>query len=398
MKIRIPQMRTLQRRLALGTLACALAGALAATFLGRPSVLAADHRDAPAIDEDPRADINDIYAFVNPRTKNVVLAMTVNPFQFGGAPAVDFSPDVLYQFKVDNDGDYKEDLVIQATFSSTQVASQSVTVYGPAAPPQNAATLASGGSISLPLAPSTKLISGPANTGVVTTNAAGVKVFAGPRDDPFFFDLTYIFRALGFQPGGALERKPGIDFFAGINVSILAVELPRSMLTNGKSDIIHVWATTSHPKVTVRAASPGSLDRNVGEYVQVEAMALPVINTVLIPRAKKDEFNRATPLQQRPLFRSIGIQSLTAINGDEDYSTALVDRMMPDVSTLDVTKTTGYPNGRRPEDDVIDLVLLDATNGFVTGDGVGANDVPFLTDFPFFAPPHAASETLKPRN
>jgi len=358
---------------------------------------AADHRDAPAINEDPRADINDIYAFVNPKNGNIVLGMTVNPFQFGNAPAVDFSPDVLYQFKIDNDGDYKEDLVIQGIFSSTQVSAQSVTVYGPAAPPQNADTIASGGAISLRLDPSTKLISGPANTGAVTSTN-GVKVFAGPRDDPFFFDLTFIFRALGFQPGGVLPRQPGIDFFAGINVSIWAIEVPPAMLTGGKGNKIRVWATTSHPKITVRAASPGSFDRNIGEYVQVEAMALPVINTVLIPRAKKDEFNRATPLQQRPLFRNLGIAALTAINGDEVYSTALVDTQMPDVSDLDVTKTTGFPNGRRPEDDVIDLVLLNATNGFVGADGVPTNDVPFLTDFPFFAPPHLATETQKPRN
>lgn len=372
-------------------------GLFAAAFMGGFSLVAADHRDAPAIGEDPRADINDIYTFVNPKNGNIVLAMTVNPFQFGGAPAVDFSPDVLYQFKIDNDGDYKEDLVIQGIFSSTQVSAQSVTVYGPAAPPQNADTIASGGAISLRLDPATKLISGPANTGAVTATN-GVKVFAGPTDDPFFFDLTFIFRALGFQPGGVLPRQPGIDFFAGINVSTWAIEVPPAMLTGGKGNKIHVWATTSHPKITVRAASPGSFDRNIGEYVQVEAMALPVINTVLIPRAKKDEFNRATPLQHRPLFRSLGIAALTAINGDEVYSADLVDTQMPDVADFDVTNRAGYPNGRRPEDDVIDLVLLNATNGFVGADGVPTNDVPFRTDFPFFAPPHLATETQKPRN
>ena len=55
----------------------------------------ADHRDAPGVNEDPRADINDIYAFVNPNDGNVVLAMTVNPFQIGGAPGIAFGQDVL---------------------------------------------------------------------------------------------------------------------------------------------------------------------------------------------------------------------------------------------------------------------------------------------------------------
>ena len=57
----------------------------------------ADHRDAPGVNEDPRADINDIYAFVNPNSGNVVLAMTVNPFQIGGAPGIAFGADVLYR-------------------------------------------------------------------------------------------------------------------------------------------------------------------------------------------------------------------------------------------------------------------------------------------------------------
>lgn len=84
-------------------------------FSGGPiaTVQAADHRDAPAIDEDPRADILDIYAFTNPNdTNKVVFVMTVNPFEEGGAPNVFFSEDVLYQFKIDNTGDYKKDLVI----------------------------------------------------------------------------------------------------------------------------------------------------------------------------------------------------------------------------------------------------------------------------------------------
>lgn len=373
-------------------------GFMATLLLAAFQLPAADHRDAPAIDEDPRADINDIYVFANPNNGNTVLGMTVNPFQFGGAPAIDFSPDVLYQFKIDNDGDYKEDLVIQAAFSSTQPSTQSVTIYGPAAPVQNADTIASGGAISLRLPPSTMLISGPANTGAVTATN-GVKVFAGPRDDPFFFDLTYIFRALGFQAGGPITtRPPGIDFFAGVNVSIWAVEVPTSMLTKTPNKPIHVWATTSRSKITVRAVSPGSFDRNAGEFVQLEAMAIPVVNTVLILRSKKDEFNRATPLQQSPLYRQHAITNLSNINGDVDYSATIVDQNMPDVLTFDVTKTTGFPNGRRPQDDVIDLVLSNATNGFVTGDGVGANDSPYLPDFPFFSPPHPNTEAVPPHN
>src|SRR5918994_1041444 len=77
----------------------------------------ADHRDAPGINEDGRADLLDVFAFVSPTNGNVVLALTVNPFQIGGATGLAFAADVLYEFKIDNDGDNVEDLVIQTTFT-----------------------------------------------------------------------------------------------------------------------------------------------------------------------------------------------------------------------------------------------------------------------------------------
>src|SRR6478672_8473538 len=96
----------------------------------------ADHRDAPGVNEDPRADINDIYAFINPNSGNVVLAMTVNPFQIGGAPGIAFGQDVLYEFKIDNTGDDVEDLVVQTTFTAVVPAPgvQQFNVRGPAKP------------------------------------------------------------------------------------------------------------------------------------------------------------------------------------------------------------------------------------------------------------------------
>ncbi len=80
-------------------------------------ITGADHRDAPGLLTEPAADINDVYVFVNPNTSNVVLAMTVNPFTAPGLNPM-FSPECLYQFKIDNTGDAVEDLVIQVTFDA----------------------------------------------------------------------------------------------------------------------------------------------------------------------------------------------------------------------------------------------------------------------------------------
>src|SRR5262249_51240703 len=93
----------------------------------------ADHRDAPAIALDQPGDINDVYAFV--RNGQVVLALAVNSLTPAGTRPF-FAPDVLYQFKIDNNGDFIEDLVIQATFSAPGGVNvgQTMTLRGPVRP------------------------------------------------------------------------------------------------------------------------------------------------------------------------------------------------------------------------------------------------------------------------
>lgn len=362
-------------------------------FLAVPA-RTADHRDAPGVNEDPRADINDIYAFVNPNDGNVVLAMTVNPFQIGGAPGIAFGQDVLYEFKIDNSGDDLEDLVVQTTFSAITSSSepQRFSVRGPAKP-----RLA--GTASSLLLDSAPVVSGPADGSVVQASGNIVKAFAGVRDDPFFFDLIFGFRLLGISPGGPLTRAPGVDFFAGINCSIIALELPPSALKGSAGNVLRIWGTTGRAKNLTRSGSVYLADTQTGPFSQIDRMAFPVENTVLMPTRMKDAFNHSVPRQDH-LFRDEAIAHLVAINNDRVYSQTLVDAVLfPDVLTLDVTKgSQGFLNGRRPQDDVIDIVLQAASKGVLQGDGVNANDVPFLSDFPFFAPAHDASLPIPARS
>jgi len=75
---------------------------------------------------------------------------------------------------------------------------------------------------------------------VATQN--GISVFAGTRDDPFFFDLDAYKKVIA---GTATAfSKPGKDTFAGTNVLSLVIELPKSMLGAGASGAVSVWATT----------------------------------------------------------------------------------------------------------------------------------------------------------
>jgi hypothetical protein len=366
-------------------------GVLALLVLLAGPARTADHRDAPGVNEDPRADINDVYAFVNPNNGNVVLAMTVNPFQIGGAPGIAFGQDVLYEFKIDNTGDSIEDLVIQTTFTPIVPGPHRFNIRGPAKP--RVAGTAS--SLLLEEAPA---LSGPADGSVVAGGGNMLKGFAGQRDDPFFFDLIFGFRLLGISPGGPLARPGGIDFFAGINCSILAMEIPPGALRGSAGNIVRVWGTTGRAKNQVRSGSVYLADTQTGPFTQVDRMAFPVANTVLNPTRMKDAFNRSVPSQDH-LFREEAILHLVAINGDRTYSQTVVDAVLfPDVLVLDVTRTTPFLNGRRPQDDVIDVVLRAASNGRLTGDGVDVNDVPFLADFPFFAPAHDPSIPIPARN
>jgi hypothetical protein len=369
-----------------------IVGALTLLLVVAAPARTADHRDAPGVNEDPRADINDIYTFVNPNNGNVVLAMTVNPFQIGGAPGIAFGQDVLYEFKIDNTGDSLEDLVVQTTFTPIVPGPQRFNIRGPAKP-RIAGTASS---LLLDDAPS---LAGPADGTIAVAGGGNVlKGFAGQRDDPFFFDLIFGFRLLGLSPGGPLARPGGIDFFAGINCSIIAMEIPPSALRGSSGNILRIWGTTGRAKNQVRSGSVYLADTQTGPFTQIDRMAFPVANTVLNPTRMKDAFNRSVPSQDH-LFREEAIQHLIAINGDRIYSQTVVDAVIfPDVLVLDVTRTSPFLNGRRPQDDVIDVVLRAASNGRLTGDGVDANDVPFLSDFPFFAPPHDAVVPIPARN
>src|SRR5688572_12873478 len=96
---------------------------------------ASDHADTPQIAPNPGTDISDVYLFPSPHDNGkVVLAMNVNPLIGpGDGPTTYFDPNVLYQFKIDNTGDFVEDLVIQARFSQ-KGPNQGVMITGPFKP------------------------------------------------------------------------------------------------------------------------------------------------------------------------------------------------------------------------------------------------------------------------
>jgi hypothetical protein len=238
-----------RRRLAAGLLL--LAGAAGGVGLATGS----DHQDTREVELDnPKLDMTDVYAFPGSSTGRIVLVMNSRAFLTPGATAADasFDPALLYQFKIDNDGDAREDRVIQVTFNGTG-ANQEVQVRGPVDPPVQGATDNEIADVS------------PAVSGVINTplgSSDDLQVFAGPRDDPFFIDLEAAFCILpdrkpeagqlsqpcALDPNPSAPfffRNPGVNYVNGFNVLSIVIELPSSLIENGAPGKLGIWGTIS---------------------------------------------------------------------------------------------------------------------------------------------------------
>lgn len=232
-----------------------VAGGLVAGLATSNRLRASDHQDTPEVELSPRYDVNDVYAFPAATPGRTVLVLgTSSPITPAKTASFTFGTkdQELYQLKVDNNGDGKEDLVFQFTFTGT-AGHQRVTMHGPATPNEvgTANTVVHG----------KKTLSGPTNA--VLGSANDIQLFAGPRDDPFFIDLEAFFRILpDRKPStgplsqitqGPLSFRPAgqaVDFVRGFNDMAIVVELPTSMLV---SDPAHpskfgVWGTTSRAR------------------------------------------------------------------------------------------------------------------------------------------------------
>ena len=208
-----------------------------------------DHQDTPEVELNPAADMTDVYAFPGASPDRIVLVLNswafITPAQTTNTY---FDPNLLYQFKIDNNTDGVEDKVIQITFHGTG-AGQTVEVRGPLAPSVAGAM----GNVAANTVPA---VSGPINT--VLGSSGGMQVFAGWRDDPFFIDLEQFFRIIPDRkpvtgplaqlpdtPTASAFRNPGIDFVTGFNVLSIVIELPTASLTAGGNPKIGVWGTIS---------------------------------------------------------------------------------------------------------------------------------------------------------
>jgi hypothetical protein len=317
---------------------------LAAAMLFASTAYASSHREAPLISEDPSADSTDVYMFLSPDVANTVtLIANYIPLEepSGGPNFHNFSPSVLYEIKIDNDGDAVEDIIYQFRFRTT-IGNTNTFLYNTGLITNiNDATfnmkqfydvtrvdIANNGAVTTTVIGTNVKVPparvGPRSVGdinayatlagqaittvnpVIAGTARTHKLFAGPRDEGFFLDLGAIFdlinsdRILGF--GADPNAQVAVDYTAGFNVHSIAIQVPIQALTNNgqlaangdaANAVIGMWTSASRQKHTVlrRGAGPD----NHGGFVQVSRLSLPLINEVVIPLSDKDKFNRTEP-------------------------------------------------------------------------------------------------------
>ncbi|HKE24029.1 MAG TPA: DUF4331 domain-containing protein [Bryobacteraceae bacterium] len=292
----------------------------------------------------------------------------------------------------------------------------------------------------------------------VYTLLDGIRVFAGTVADPFFVDLGAAFDSLNFRAsagGGVLSAAVDADdlhnyapnALAGFNVNTMMLEMPITMLTadgsmhaaTDKNAVIGTWGTTSRRKQSVLrdAGTPGYTE---GAWAQVQRLGNPLINELIIGTGSKDRFSMDEPANDvqfsnfflNPLlatiFSSIGIP---VPPGPRTDLLPLVEYMAPicpgcaasdagpiaDLLRLNVgiaptpfgsqkrlgflAGDNGFPNGRRPVDDVIDIaaravagILVDSKKyGTAIGDGVNTSSAQLLPQFPFLAPAYSGKDS-----
>jgi hypothetical protein len=413
------------------------AAAVGATTLGPGNGTASSHREAPLIAEDPSADLTDLYAFRSPDKPNTVTILAnVVP---GEDPAAGpnwytFSPTARYNLKIDTNGDALPNVTYRFQFRTNT----GPFFLGDTAQPFTVTRIAGGKSQVVARGTTPPNNIGPRSTpnyrslaakGVVPL-AGGGQVFAGQRDDPFFGDIGAIFDLVAIRKGTG-NMGGGKDFFAGYGVHTFGVQVPIASL-NARNSTIGVWSSVDRRRITAR----GSITRNSGRWVQVNRLANPLVNEVVIPTGLKDQWNAVQPWQERnfrkyydePILAAV-INKLYKLDAPEQNRDDLVAVLLTGVPKLNftgdaplaevlrlnlsipVTKSPnrlgvlagdnqGWPNGRRLGDDVIDIAEQ-AVGGFLKGtklplgDGVNADDRKLMPSFPYVADPQAGFDDTK---
>ncbi len=461
-------------------LAVCLVGTLGSSRSGDAS----SHREAPYIISDPMVDATDLYAFVAAdATDSVTFVANYVPFQepFAGPEFYRFSDSALYEINIDNDGDAVDDVTFQFRFRNNINPANAFNVntflYN-----TGAVTDLTDADLNFRQYYSVSMLTGPGGanrTGTLIadnlqvaparvgpksmpdygelanearfTIGSGIKVFVGPRDDPFFIDVGGTFDLLNIT---------GKDDLKGLNVLSIVIQVPKTQLTasgtaptaiDDVDSIIGVRTTAYRRSIrilrqlgdegetigqAVTGDQPEGGNINRGPWVQLSRLDNALVNEVVVLTKDKDRFNGSRPPNDAQFLSYVQNSHLAALlnlvlgltvppNPRADLvqvfltgipglnqpagvvpSTQLRLNMFvapsaaPNRLGVIAGDNAGYPNGRRLADDVVDISLSVVAGKLVAeagetataddiGDNVNANDRAFgTTGFPYLALPH----------
>jgi len=309
---------------------------------------------------DARLDFTDLYAFPKPgEAGKSILIMNVHPSAGVNPPGpttdVAFSPDTIYELRIDTNGDAVADIAYRVRFTSHKGGAQTATLRRVEG--AQAAGMGDDGQIIVEEAPvSTEM-------DAHVTEAGDYRFFAGWRGDPFFFDTLGALNNLQFT---------GDDFFADKDVCSIVLEVPNSALGRGKMGL---WART--------------LDGASGKWVQADRGARPN-QTPFLAGEQNAAYLAAEPAHDAR-FIPVFAHALEHTGGyTPTEAMRVAGTLLPDVLHYDPTRPASYPdNGRALTDDVADFFLPLLTNGKVTRDNVGPHK-DLLASFPYVGAPHKA--------
>jgi len=439
---------------------------------------ASSHREAPFISGAPKVDASDFYMFNSyeaGRSDYVTLIADYQPMQngFDGPNYHGMDPNALYEIHVDNNGDGKEDLTFQFRFQapiSNGGAGLTVMVgdkQQSIAPMQN-------GVVSVPNDPHLQVnetytltvVRGDRRSGSATpvTNASGGggtfakpfdnagektipnypayaaahiytvdipgctgtgKVFVGQRQDPFAVNLGVVFDMVD-APVSVLTDPSLIGATTStldkLNVTTLALEVPRSCLVAGNDPVIGGWTTASLRQTRVLDPSPKpgyqTTDREGGAWTQVSRLGNPLVNELVIGLKDKDRFNASKPKDDAQFLSyvtnpsypkllesylgapgaaptniprndlvTVFLTGIAGVNKPAAGSPSEQLRLNTSIAAVPFAQqnrlgivgnilaggndNAGYPNGRRPKDDVVDIALVAVMGGLCVANGTG---------------------------
>jgi len=453
-----------------------VAGGLTTAFLLATTamIMAASHREAPGITEQPKIDGTDFYMFRSyqpAREGFVTFIANYQPIQapYGGPNYFTMDSDAIYEIHVDNNGDAVEDITFQFQFTNTlanngngitlNIGGQDVGIPLRQA---GAITVDDQGSLNETETYTVKMITGDRRSGTIadvtqtgTTETVFTKpidyigtktlpdyatyansfitdvdipgcpvagrVFVGQRAEAFAVNLGEVFDLVNFVPiegdsapgagdgggfpGGITQDRANDDLVGEANVTSIALEVPIACLTAGDEAVIGAWTTASLPQAELRDPSPtfGATSTFGGAFVQKSRLSGPLVNELVIGLKDKDLFNAAEPIQDgalafyvtNPTFPALldllfrgpvgatdniapsniprndlvaafltgfpGLNQPQNVVGAEmlRLNTAIPPTLRANQQTLGLVAEdlAGFPNGRRPGDDAVDIVL-----------------------------------------